>query len=432
MPPTKLEHKPILLFWLPLAASWVLMGAEMPILQAAIARLPDMQIQLAAFGIVASLEIAIESPVIMLLATTTALATSRRNYLTLRRFMIWVNVQVTVVAVAMTWEPLFHLVVRRIMGIPADIAAAAQPAMRVMIFWSAAIGIRRFYQGVLIRRGRTRWVGYGTAVRLLSSGGTGILLAVFSRLPGVEIGGIALMAGVVSEALFAVCAARPMVRAILAEPDCARDCLSFMDVVRYHTPLAATSLLSLMAQPVIGAGLARMPQPEANLAAWPIVWNIAWIFRSPSYALPEAVITLVSARRPLREIHTFCIKVGLWSSGVLVAFTFTPLLSLYLTHVAGLTESLSRYVVPGLLLMFFLPAVNSMHSWFRGLLMEARLTRFVYWGMGLNLMLTCFVIIGAVMLQGPGAVAGGIAITTAFVAEIAYLRSKTQTLQIAV
>jgi hypothetical protein len=239
------------------------------------------------------------------------------------------------------------------------------------------------------------------------------------------------MAGVVSEALFAVCAARPTVRAILAEPDSARDALSFMDVVRYHTPLAATSFLSLMAQPVIGAGLARMPQPEENLAAWPIVWNITWIFRSPSYALPEAVIALVSVRRPLREIHTFCIKVGLWSSGVLVAFIFTPLLRLYLTRVAGLTESLSGYVVPGLLLMFFLPAVNSMHSWFRGLLMEARLTSFVYWGMGLNLTLTCLVIVGAVMLQGRGAVAGGIAITTAFVAEIAYLRTKTRTLQIA-
>jgi progressive ankylosis protein len=431
MPGTKLRHKPILYFWLPLAASWALMGAETPILQAAIARLPNMEVQLAAFGIVSSLEIAIESPVIMLLATATALANSRRNYLTLRRFMIWVNVLVTLVAIAMTWEPFFHLVVKRMMGIPAEIAFAAQPAMRIMIFWSAAIGIRRFYQGILIRRGQTRWVGYGTAVRLFSSGGTGILLAVFSNLPGVVIGGTGLMAGVASEAVFVFYAARPTVRSILAEPDRTTGSLAFMDVVRYHTPLAATSLLSLMAQPVIGAGLARMPQPEQNLAAWPIVWNITWIFRSPSYALPEAVIALVSANRPLNDIRTFCTKVGLWSSGFLMLFTFTPLLTLYLKRVAGLTDSLSGYVVPGLLLMFFLPAVNSMHSWYRGLLMEARLTRFIYWGMGLNLVLTGLVVIGAVLFQGRGAVAGGIAITASFLAEIVYLRSKTRTLQLA-
>ena len=91
LPASVFTQRQIFSFWLPLAASWLLMSAEGPILQAVIARLPDMQTQLAAFGIVTSLEIAIESPVIMLLATCTALATSARNYLTLRRFMILVN-----------------------------------------------------------------------------------------------------------------------------------------------------------------------------------------------------------------------------------------------------------------------------------------------------------------------------------------------------
>ena len=70
-PTSIFTRRHIFFFWLPLAASWLLMSAEGPILQAAIARLPDMETQLAAFGIVTSLEIAIESPVIMLLATCT-------------------------------------------------------------------------------------------------------------------------------------------------------------------------------------------------------------------------------------------------------------------------------------------------------------------------------------------------------------------------
>ena len=82
---TAYPQRRIFLFWLPLAASWLLMGLEGPVLQAVIARLGDIQTQLAAFGIVSSLEIAIESPVIMLLATSTALATSGRNYRVLRR-----------------------------------------------------------------------------------------------------------------------------------------------------------------------------------------------------------------------------------------------------------------------------------------------------------------------------------------------------------
>ncbi len=37
------NQRQILFFWLPLAASWLLMSAEVPILQAAIARLADME-----------------------------------------------------------------------------------------------------------------------------------------------------------------------------------------------------------------------------------------------------------------------------------------------------------------------------------------------------------------------------------------------------
>ena len=166
LPASVSTQRQIFLFWVPLAASWLLMGAEVPVLQAAIARLPDMQTQLAAFGIVMSLEIAIESPVIMLLATSTALSTSARNYLTLRRFMIWINVLATATAVLVAFTPVFDLVVRSLMGIPPDIADAAQPGMRIMTLWTAAIGVRRFYQGVMIRHGQTRSIGYGTAARL--------------------------------------------------------------------------------------------------------------------------------------------------------------------------------------------------------------------------------------------------------------------------
>jgi hypothetical protein len=48
---TAYTQRRIFLFWLPLAASWLLMSLEGPVLQAVIARLGDIQTQLAAFGI---------------------------------------------------------------------------------------------------------------------------------------------------------------------------------------------------------------------------------------------------------------------------------------------------------------------------------------------------------------------------------------------
>ena len=428
MPSSVTTQRQILLFWLPLAASWLLMGAEVPVLQAAIARLTDVEIQLAAFGIVMSLEIAIESPVIMLLATTTALCTSARNYLTLRRFMVWINVVSTAVALLVAFTPLYDFIVRSLMRIPSDIADAAQPGMGIMTLWTAAIGVRRFYQGVMIRHRQTRFVGFGTAVRLVSSGGTGILLAVFTPLPGVQVGSIALMAGVSTEALFAALAVRPTVKRVLSDRrEMEAEAFSMGDIARYHAPLAATSLLSLLAQPLIGAGLARMPHPEENLAAWPVVWGILFIFRSPAFALPETVIALTHERRLQGAVRLFSLRIGVACTAAMVFVVATPLIALYISYVAGLPANLSRFVLPATVLSVGLPFITSIHSWLRGLLLASHSTNAIYWGMGLNLAITAIIVIGGILAHTPGAETAVIALTAALVVEIWYLRKARRT-----
>ena len=423
---TAYPQRRIFLFWLPLAASWLLMGLEGPVLQAVIARLGDIQTQLAAFGIVSSLEIAIESPVIMLLATSTALATSGRNYRVLRRFVFWLNTLVTIVAILVAFTPLFDVIVRRIMGIPGPIADAAQPGLMIMVGWSAAIGFRRFVQGVLIRHGQTRWVGYGTMARLFSSAGTGIVLAVLTSLPGVFIASIALMAGVVTEALFVAVVARPTIRRAFEKPaSSSADAINFTDVLKFHTPLAATSLLTLLAQPLVGAGLARMPHPRETLAAWPVIWGILFIFRSAAFALPEAVIALVSDRLRRESVRRFCRTVGVASSAAMLCLAATPLVDLYLRHLAGIPDLLARFITPGLLLFVPMPFINSIHSWYRGLLMSARKTGVIYWGMGINLTLTGALIFAGVLMRFPGIEVAVLSLDVALLVELFYLRGKT-------
>ena len=242
LPADVFTQRHILAFWLPLAASWLLMSAEGPILQAVIARLPDMQTQIAAFGVVMSVEITVESPVIMLLATSTALVGGAQSYRVVRRFMLAANVVATAAAALVAWSPLFDVLVTGWMGIPAAIAAAARPGMRIMTFWAALIGWRRFYQGLMIRWGQTRWVGYGTFLRLISTTGIAVGLAFASSLPGVHIAAIGLLAGVAVEAVFATIVARPTVARIQVSPERDRSApATFADVYRYHAPLAASS-----------------------------------------------------------------------------------------------------------------------------------------------------------------------------------------------
>ena len=71
--------------WWPLAASWLLMGAELPLLSAVVARMADPEIHLSAYGsTVLPLSFMVEAPIIMLLSASTAL--SRTSSLKSSRF----------------------------------------------------------------------------------------------------------------------------------------------------------------------------------------------------------------------------------------------------------------------------------------------------------------------------------------------------------
>ena len=83
-----MRQRVIFWFWLPLFASWLLMTAEGPFVSAIINRMPNEVIMLAAQGVVVALAVTIESPIINLLATSTALVKDRTNYLLVRRFTI--------------------------------------------------------------------------------------------------------------------------------------------------------------------------------------------------------------------------------------------------------------------------------------------------------------------------------------------------------
>jgi hypothetical protein len=59
-----LRLRSILAFWLPLAATWLMMGVEGPYLAAIVARLGSPVENLAAFGVAFSLTWLVESPVL--------------------------------------------------------------------------------------------------------------------------------------------------------------------------------------------------------------------------------------------------------------------------------------------------------------------------------------------------------------------------------
>lgn len=418
----------ILLFWFPLFASWLLMTAEGPLISAAINRLPNEVIMLAAMGIVTSLSVTIESPIINLLATSTALVRDHNSFLLVRRFTLHWCLILTAVAVLVAFTPLFDLIVTRWLDVPDTIAQWVRPGMKIMIFWSAAIGWRRFLQGILIRFNQTRQVGYGTAIRLIASGGTVVLLALWGRWPGVVIGSISLMAGVVAEAMYATIVVRPILKNELAPTAMPPDTtvLTYRSLFWFHLPLAATSVLILLMQPMVTSSLARLEQPTLSLAAWPVVFQIMLMARAAAMALPEVVIALHQDNTTFRPLRRFSLYLITASTVALGLFVLTPAAEWYIFTVQDMTQEVGELALSSLTLFLLFPAMAVITSWLRGLLIQSRHTRYVNQGMMINLGITAAVLIIGVSMRWPGLPAAALALNLAALGEVVYLLRRTQ------
>ena len=423
-----MRQREIFWFWLPLFASWLLMTAEGPLISAAINRLPDEVIMLAAMGIVTSLSITIESPIINLLATSTALVRDYHSYRLVRRFTLQWCLALTVLAIVVAYTPLFDVIVSGWLDVPDEIARWVRPGMQIMIFWSAAIGWRRFLQGIMIRHKATRQVAYGTAVRLLASGGVVIALAVWGRWPGVIIGAIGLMAGVLAEAAYATLAVQPILRGVLAATAPAADGrpLTTPYLFKFHLPLAATSLLVLLMQPMVTSSLARLENPTQSLAAWPVLFQVLLMARAAAMALPEVVIALHHDARSFVPIRRFTLVMTLVVSAAFILFVMTPLSRWYVFRVQDMTPEVGPLALSSMILFLPFPALAVLTSWLRGLLIQSRHTRYVNIGMAINLTITGLTLVIGVVRQWPGLPTAALALNLASLGEVIYLAWRTR------
>ena len=383
---------------------------------------------LAAQGIVISLSVMIEAPVINLLATSTAVVKDRPSYLLVRKFTLHWAALLTFITILIAFTPLFDVVVSGLLGAPPEVARWVEPGMKIMTFWSAAIAWRRFLQGVMIHFNQTSKVAWGTAIRLITSAGTVILLATRSNWPGVIIGSTALMVGVIAEAIYATIAVRPILHNELSPtaPTVEGEPLTYRELFWFHLPLAGTSVLILLAQPLVTFSLARLDNPTLSLAAWPVLFQIILIARAAALALPEVIIALTKASDTFQPLRQFSFSLAAIVTLFMALFTLTPASNFYIFVIQDTEPLVGQLVKSALVLFLFYPALATFISWLRGLLINRRATKEVNWGMGINLLITVVILAIGLVRQAPGLHTAAVALNVAALAEVIYLAWRTQ------
>jgi hypothetical protein len=425
--PETLTERDILRFWAPLAATWLMMSVEGPFIAAIIARLGDPEYNLAAYGVAFSFAMIIEAPIIMILSATTALVRDRHSFLTLRRFIHSLNVIITGVMAIGLVPPIFRFLTIDLIGLPPPVARLTHVATALLLPWPAAIGYRRFYQGVLVRHKLTRRVAYGTVVRLTAMTATVLILDALTRLPGVYIGALALSAGVTMEAIASRLMAHGVVTDIVDRPmpdDASAPRLTTRRVVWFYYPLALTSMLAIGINPLVSFFLGHSRLPIESLAVLPVVTSLVFLFRSGAVAYQEVCIALLGDHgEHVEPLAAFARKLGGSTTLALAVVAFTPLTAIWFQRVSGLPPDLATLAVLPVRLMAVMPALEVILSLERGLLVHAHRTRLITWATALEVVVIVSVlVVGIVGFNLVGAVAAtlgllvGRSVSTGFLA----------------
>lgn len=373
------SQRAILLFWLPLAATWLLMAAEGPFLAAVIARLPDATYNLAAHGVAFALAVVVESPVLMLMSAATALVRDHESFVKLRRFGWVLNGAGTLLLLLALLPGPYRWVTGTVLGLPPEIASLTYGALWFYLPWPAAIGYRRFLQGVLVRSGRTRLVAYGTAIRLVAMIAGALVGFHWLDMPGAWVGGLALSFAVTVEAVAARFMAAETIREIRAgawQGSSDRPPLRYRDILSFYYPLALTSLIGLSMHPMLTFFMGRSVRPIESLAAFPVVNALGFLFRSVGLAYQDAAIALMGDRMEhVEPVRRFAYGLAVATTFGLALVAFTPLADFWFVTLSGLPAELIPFTVVPVMLAVPLPALTTTLALQQAMLVQIRRTR---------------------------------------------------------
>jgi len=403
-----LSYKKITIFWLPLASTWLMMALEGPFLAAVIARLPDAKFNLAAYGVAFSFALIIEAPIIMIMSASTALVNNSQRYLKLKSFTFRLNSIITCAMFFFLIPQIFDLIAKDIIGLPEKVASLTYISTWFMLPWPGAIGIRRFYQGVMIRLNYTRRVAYGTLIRLVTMAGTAFGLFYNGSIPGAYVGALSLTAGVLIEAIFSRIMVHSIVRKIKTdtmslEPS---DILTYRNIIKFYYPLALTSTLGLAVQPIVTFFMGQSLMALESLAVLPVVNSLVFIFRSMGLSYQEVGIALMGKRgEGFKELRNFAIILAISASVMLSLIAFSPLADLWFGQISGLSNELAGFAVLPTKILALIPGLAVLLAFQRSIMVTANDTRPIT-GATITevLIITLILAVSILYLNSPGAV----------------------------
>jgi progressive ankylosis protein len=446
----KSTNKNIWQVYFPLAISWFFMAWEGQLALWLIGQMPNTKVNQAGFLIIMGIAIFIESPVIDLLSTGTTLGTTKARFHTLTKFTLILMAWVTFAHCAVIFSPAYTYVAEVLLDAPHNVAQSAWYGLAWMPIWSAAVGWRRYRQGIMIRAGKTGPISWGTLIRMSVMFIVGYCLFASKLMTGLGIIGVAFSAAVIAEAIYIHIVSQPVLKKLphskleeevkstilpsgeelteglsisnLSQVSEGRvqsntQDLSIPQIFKFHLPLTASTLMMLTTPIFLTRALNEGDQPVIAMAAWQIASTVVWLFRAMTFALPEAVISLYQVGRE-KLLFRFCSQVGIGLTSIMLLCHFTGFDKFIFTQVYRAEPLVAERAAIAFLWTAFVPALNSWMAYYRGLLTSHHITSARMIAIGVAIVGLLIALTAGLQLNPLSVILAAAALTIAHVVEL--------------
>lgn len=176
--------------------------------------------------------------------------------------------------------------------------------------------------------------------------------------------------------------------------------VNYKRLLKFFIPLAVTPFFITSIHTLMNAAIARLAYPELSIAVFTIVKGISNAIKAPTRMFMQISVSMVDSRKSYitasKLVWALCALFFLF----LIIIAYTPFGGWFLINIMGLRDpDTIRFTLLGLRITSFLPIVETLRNFHRGLVISHERTRIVTAGTAVRLMAISLFLFLAVRLQ---------------------------------
>jgi len=329
----------------------------MPISAYAVAKFPDPEVNLSAFG---ALLIAIcfffESPMWSLLGSSAALVRTKEDFRILHHFLNILCAALAAIYLLLVVSPLANFIVIPLFGATQDLYALALPSFVVGAVWPFLIGYRRVNQGVLIHVGKSKLVSLTSISRIVT-----LVMSVSGayiwqpNLAGLTIISVCSTLALLTDAGFSHIFVLKYGIPRLTEE---KSELTVRATWDFCSPTILASVVSQLMMPLGSAVLFRLPESRLSLIVWPAITGLLQLIRTAGLSLIELTASCGDNPKNRATILKFSNRISIFLLVFLLVFVFSGIAENYFSIFAGLEKEYAKFASATLAYAIFYPAIE--------------------------------------------------------------------------